>query len=431
MKNKDKTNIFETLNHTADNNFSLTDFCLFLEETKLNFPYYHNIRTLDELLERDEQREKDGFKRKINIGKIIKPGKGKKNKVVIVPTTTEDKFYHDNRITEESENGEDAGEGEVTGTAEGEEGDVIGEAPVQQEGEGEGTGAGSGSGEGHDVLSNAYDLGKILTEKFKLPNLKEKGKKKSLTKFIYDLTDSNRGSGQILNKKKTLKEIIKTNIALEKFDLTKPFKTEDLLINPRDFVYNILSRERDMEAQALVFFVRDYSGSMYGKPTEYVCSLHLMIFSWLIYQYNERVETRFILHDTNAKEVKDFHTYYNSSVAGGTQIQSSFELVNKIVSEENLANDYNIYVFYGGDGDDWTPNVENFTEQFNNMFNYVSRIGISIITPIYSTGTETVFEKFLKENKILEKQPELIKFDSFSQDVNEERLIESIKKMTE
>jgi uncharacterized protein len=431
MNKKDKNRInVKRQNFTESSDFCLTDFCLFLGETKLSFPYYHNIKTLDELLERDKQREKDGFKRKINIGKIIKPGKGKKNKVVIVPTTTEDKFYHDSRITEDSED-KKPGEGEVTGTAEGEEGDVIGEAPLSQEGEGGGTGAGSGNGEGHDVLSNAYDLGKILTEKFKLPNLKEKGKKKSLTKFIYDLTDSNRGSGQILNKKKTLKEIIKTNIALDRFDPENPFNTETLIINPRDFIYNVLSKERDMEAQALVFFVRDYSGSMYGKPTEYVCSLHLMIFSWLIYQYNERVETRFILHDTNAKEVKDFHTYYNSSVAGGTTIQSAFELVNKIVTEENLANDYNIYVFYGGDGDDWTPKIESFVEQFSKMFTYVSRIGISLITPTYSSGSETTFEKFLKENKILSKFPELIKLDSFSQDVNEERLIESIKKLTE
>jgi uncharacterized protein len=426
MSKDEKEDSFKNLEKISKkSNYCSNDICLFLNDTKLNFPYYHNIKTLDELLNRDKQREKDGFNRKINIGKIIKPGKGKKNKVVIVPTTTEDKFYHDTRITEDDE------EGEVSGTAKGEEGDVIGEAPLKPEGEGEGIGAGSGEEDGHEVLSNAYDLGKILTEKFKLPNLKEKGKKKSLTKFIYDLTDSNRGSGQILNKKKTLQEILKTNLGLKIFHPDKPFNTEDLIICPRDYMYNVLSKERDMEAQALVFFVRDYSGSMYGKPTEIVCSLHLMIFSWLIYQYNERVETKFILHDTNAKEVKDFHTYYNSSVAGGTSIQSSFELVNKIVSEEHLANDYNIYIFYGGDGDDWTPKVESFKKEFNQIFSYVSRVGISLITPSYNTNGETIFENFLKENKILDKEPNLIKLDCFNQDVNEERLIECIKKLTE
>ena len=40
----------------------------------------------------------------------------------------------------------------------------------------------------------------------------------------------------------------------------------------------------------------------------------------LLYQYAMQVETRFILHDTEAKEVPDFYTYYNSKVAGGTQV---------------------------------------------------------------------------------------------------------------
>ena len=432
MKEKRKNSTFQKpeLEIGFENNSCFTDFCLFLENTRLNFPYYHNIKTLDELLTRDRQREKDGFKRKINIGKIIKPGKGKKNKVIIVPTTTEDKFFHDNRITEETKNSDDNEQGETTGTAEGEEGDVIGEIPITPEGEGEGIGAGSGEGESHEVLSNAYDLGKILTEKFKLPQLKDKGKKKSLTKFIYDLTDSNRGSGQILNKKKTLQKILKTNIALKRFNPDNPSDTDNLIITPKDYIYNTLSAERDFEAQAMVFFVRDYSGSMYGTPTELICSLHLMIFSWLIFQYNEHVETRFILHDTKAKEVKDFHTYYNSAVAGGTDIQSAFELINKIVTEEKLYTDYNIYIFYGGDGDDWEEDTKVFTSELEKMFKYANRVGVSLIAPSWS-AVESVFEKFLKDSGILKKHSNIIKLDSFREDATQKRLIESIKKLVE
>ena len=58
----------------------------------------------------------------------------------------------------------------------------------------------------------------------------------------------------------------------------------------------------------MVFVLRDYSGSMNGKPTELVVSQHVMIYSWLLYQYERQVETRFILHDTEAKEVDDFYT---------------------------------------------------------------------------------------------------------------------------
>ena len=68
--------------------------------------------------------KKDGFPRKIDVGRLIKPGKGGKEKVVIVPTTVEEKFIHDTSFRTE--------EGESTGgSGEGEEGEVIGEQPVR------------------------------------------------------------------------------------------------------------------------------------------------------------------------------------------------------------------------------------------------------------------------------------------------------------
>src|SRR5208337_961161 len=52
--------------------------------------YTAGIRSLDELIERDRQREKDGFPRKIRIGRMIRPGRGGKECFVIVPTTVEE-----------------------------------------------------------------------------------------------------------------------------------------------------------------------------------------------------------------------------------------------------------------------------------------------------------------------------------------------------
>jgi len=381
-------------------------------------PMYNNIKTLEELLERDEQRAKDGFKKKISLGKIVKPGKN--NSFVVVPTTIEDKFYHNrNSKEDEEQSAGTSGEGE-------EEGDVIGEAPLKEEGEeGEG-GAGNGKGGDHDSKSDAYDLGKILTEKFKLPNLKDKGKKKSATKFKYDLTDVNRGSGQILDKKRTLKQIIKTNIALERIGEGTENDFSNLLINPHDYMYRTLSRERDYESQAVVFFIRDYSGSMWGKPTELVCTQHMMIYSWLIYQFQERVDSRFILHDLSAKEVPDFNTYYNTNVAGGTRVKSSVELVNKIVEDENLAKDNNIYVFYGGDGDDWDPSTNETDKEIEKMLKFTNRMGITIVTQDNAPHIPS-FPAYLEHVGLLDKHKDLMKLDVLSQNSSEDRVIEGIK----
>lgn len=382
-----------------------------------------NLKTLDELLDKDKKREEDGFPRRIRIGKYIKPSQDNKGQIIIVPTTTEPKFYHDDSVTEEEETG---------GSGEGEEGEVIGEQQAQpQEGEGEGQGAGEGGGASHDVSTDAFDLGKILTEKFELPNLKNKGKKKSFTKYVYDLTDRNRGFGQFLEKKETLKKVIQTNILLGNIDGETEFDPSKIIISPKDHVYRILSKEKDFESQAIVFFIRDYSGSMQGAPAEVISKQHLFIYSWLMYQYQNNVLSRFILHDTEAKEVPDFHTYYSSQVAGGTKVAPAFQLVRKIVEEERLYIDYNIYIFYGTDGDDWEENGKDMLEALRGLLVHTNRAGITVARNSWASGAETTVEKYLKSSGLLKEKADLLRLDAFKADeANEERIIESIKNLT-
>ena len=388
------------------------------------------MTTLDELLGRDKKREEDGFKRKIRIGQIVKPGSGGKEKIIVVPTTVEEKFVHD-----EIKLDQDPGEGESTGgTGEGEEGDIIGEQPVRpEEGEGEGEGAGEGPGEGqggeHEFESNAYELGKVLSQDFELPNLKDKGKKRTLAKYTYDLTDKNKGVGQFLDKKATLKKIVETNITLGNIPDVSNIDTTRFIISPQDLIYRILSREKAYESQALVFFLRDYSGSMGGKVTQTVVSQHVMLYSWLMYQYEKQVETRFILHDTEAREVADFYKYYSYKVAGGTKVFTAFKLVNDIVERESLARDYNIYVFHGTDGDDWDKEGTQTIKEIERMLAYAARIGITIVEHSYVGAKQTEVEKYLKTSGILTQHKDLIKMDVMGENVDDSRIIQGIKRL--
>ena len=385
--------------------------------------YSAGLRSLDELLEKDKQREGDGFPRKIRVGRMIKPGKGGKDRVVVVPTTVEEKFIHD-KLTVPEEDGEASG-----GSGDGQEGEVIGEQPVHAPEPGSGAGPGEGEEGPHEVESNAYDLGRILTEKFELPNLKDKGKKRSLTRYTYDLTDRNKGFGQVLDKKATLREIVETNIHLGNIPDPSSIDPTGFLIAPSDRVYRILSKERDFESQAMIFFLRDYSGSMQGKATELVVTQHVLIYSWLLYQYSRQVESRFILHDTSAKEVDDFYTYYNSKVAGGTKVVSAYQLVNEIVHTENLSRDYNIYVFHGTDGDDWDTEGKETLPELEKMLTYANRVGITIAEHAGTTHGSTEVEKYIKGSELLTEKPQLIRLDTLREDADEPRLIEGIKKL--
>ena len=384
--------------------------------------YVNRLRSIDELLERDKQREKDGFPRKIRVGRLVKPRKGDKEKIVVVPTTVEEKFLHEKRLAPS----EDDSSG---GSGKGEEGEIIHEQPVHDPDTQGGSASGQGDGGQHEMESNAYDLGKILTEHFELPNLKDKGKKRSLSRYTYEMTDKNQRFGQIIDKKATLRKIVETNIILGNLPDIGCIDPSGFLISPSDRIYRILSREKDYDSQAMVFFLRDYSGSMIGKPTRLVVSQHVLIYSWLLYQYAMQVESRFILHDTEAKEVDDFYTYYNSKVAGGTRVASAFRLVNDIVEKENLAANYNIYVFHGTDGDDWDADGQESILQLKKMLIYANRIGITIAEHSSSSDNETEVEKYLKKSKLLDEKPNLFRLDVMEEDADESRIIEGIKQL--
>jgi hypothetical protein len=413
------------IDHPASPNhlYAYSDL-LFLQQQPRPYVAFQNyLKSLDELLDQDQKREEDGFPRKIRVGRLVRPGKGGKEKIVVVPTTVEEKLIHDRAIQSKEEEESSGGAGE------GEEGEVIGEQPVHGS-DGSGEGPGEGEGGAHEVESSAYDLGRILTEQFELPNLKDKGKKRSLTRYTYDMTDRNKGYGQILDKKATLKNIVETNIHLGNLPDPDHIDPTKFLISPSDRIYRILSREKDFESQAMVFFLRDYSGSMTGKPTDIVVSQHVLIYSWILYQYARQVETRFILHDTEATEVDDFYTYYNSKVAGGTRVSSAYKKVNEIVEQENLISDYNIYIFHGTDGDDWDTEGKEAIPELKKMIGYASRIGITIAqrTSGYQSGTSEV-QEYLEKSNLLMDYPDLIRLDIVADDANETRLIDSIRNL--
>ena len=165
------------------------------------------------------------------------------------------------------------------------------------------------------------------------------------------------------------------------------------------------------------------------KPTELVVSQHVLIYSWLLYQYARQVESRFILHDTDAKEVPDFYTYYNSRVAGGTKVVAAYRLVNEIVRNESLAKDYNIYIFHGTDGDDWDRDGKETLPELKQMLTYANRVGITIVENAFGGGGKTEVEKYVAASKLPEANPDLFRMDTIKESADEARLIKGIKKL--
>lgn len=374
-----------------------------------------SLEPLQDILKRDKERQEDGFLSKVKFRRILTAN----NKVIVVPYVEEEKLVHGEfepmnielRLDAASES-DSPDIDETLGHGDGEVGDVIGEVPMPDRGSGDGDGDGDGdpdSGAGdedadHAFEEEAYELGKRLTEKLQLPNLKDKPRKVPTDEYTYDLTDRHKGSGQVLDKKETLRQIVKTNLIIGKVGKDN-LDTKKMIVSPGDMVYRVLSRERVWKAQAVVIFLRDYSGSMWGEPTRALVSQHLMIYAWLLVQYEKRVIPRFFVHDHSAREVTA-KEYFSLGSWGGTFIASGYKKINETVEGEGLASDYNIYVFQGSDGDDGDYEGEHAILELKKILRYASRMGVTLFKhPYYiHQKQETIFEQYIRASGILERK---------------------------
>jgi uncharacterized sporulation protein YeaH/YhbH (DUF444 family) len=114
-------------------------------------------------------------------------------------------------------------------------------------------------------------------------------------------------------------------------------------------------------------------------------------------------------------------------VAGGTYVYPAFNLSLEIIEKEQLARDYNIYIFYGTDGDDWEDKGTNLVEAITKNLQYTNRIGITIAQSSWSMG-KTKVESNLESSGLLKSKSELIRLDSFeAEKASEDRIIQGIK----
>ena len=398
------------------------------------------LESLPDLLKRNQERKQDGFLPKIKFRKILTAN----NKVISVPYVEEEKLLHgqfEPKIVEfhsEIASALDSPDiDETLGHGDGDVGDVIGEVPMPGrggDGDGDGDGGdGTDSGAGdedadHTLEEEAYELGKTLSEKLQLPNLKDKPRKVPTDEYTYDLTDRHKGSGQVLDKKETLRRIVKTNLILGRIDKDN-LDTKKMIISPDDRMYRVLSRERVWKAQAVSVFMRDYSGSMQGEPTRALVSQHLMIYAWLLVQYERRVVPRFFVHDHSAREVTA-KEYFGLGSWGGTFIASGYKKINEVVEGEGLESDYNIYVFQGTDGDDGDDEGEYAIPELKKILRYTSRMGVTLFKhPYYiSQNYKTTFEKYIEASGIPE-QKDVFRMHVMPQyyDVTDAMNIEALK----
>lgn len=230
-----------------------------------------------------------------------------------------------------------------TGMGDGEPGDPIDGDPQKGKGKGKA---------GEDSEDHAYtaeftpdELAQMLGDELQLPNIEPKGKGKinSVTHKYNGI--QNVGSEGLRHFKRTYKQALKRSISSGEYDPDNP----SIIPIKDDKRYKAPSYIEEPDCNTVCIYMMDVSGSMGDKEKHLVKSTVFWINLWLTSQY-KNIENRFIVHDTEAKEVnKD--EFFTISEAGGTKISSSLELCIKMIKEEHPFNDWNVYPFYFGDSD--------------------------------------------------------------------------------
>jgi len=231
------------------------------------------------------------------------------------------------------------------GQGDGEPGQPI--ARGDQEGEGHGQ---AGSDPGAHVLEvevTLAELAAILGDQLELPRIQPKGRA-NITQQKNKYNSIRRvGPESLRHFKRTYVEALRRQMIEGAYSSSNP----RIVPIKDDRRYRSWDARPEPEANAVIVYIMDVSGSMTDDQKQIVRTESFWIDTWLRSQY-QGIERRYIIHDAAAKEV-DENTFYRTRESGGTRISSAYKVCLDLLSKSFSPDEWNIYVFQFSDGDNW------------------------------------------------------------------------------
>lgn len=235
------------------------------------------------------------------------------------------------------------------GQGDGEPGDTLSQGSGQGDQPGQGPEAGEAEGEkAVEVEVAIEELAQALGEELQLPRIEPKGAKQIITERGRYTGIRPVGPKALRHFKRTYKQALRRSIAMGTFDPKNPV----VVPIKDDLRFRAWKSASSPEANAVLIYMMDVSGSMGEEQKQIVRIESFWINAWLKSQY-KGVETRYIIHDATAREV-DEHTFFHTRESGGTLISSAYKLCAQIIQSDYPVSDWNIYLFQFSDGDNWS-----------------------------------------------------------------------------
>lgn len=250
-------------------------------------------------------------------------------------------------------------------------GDVIGKEPGGDKGK---------KGKPGDIPGDTMPVGvdlkyvlQFLKEELQLPNLKPKDSSEIFReKTIYNGLRKT-GPESLRHTRKTMRNAMVRMMQTDEYDEKNPI----IVPIQDDKRYRSWNIKQLPESNAVIFFARDWSGSMDDEKCDIVSNTSWWLDCW-IKQFYERTETVYIGHDTRA-EVCDQEKFYKHRYGGGTMCSSAFKLIKEKIKIKYPIDQWNIYVFYFSDGENYDSDNEKVAKMLTSLQTKCNAIGIGQI----------------------------------------------------
>ncbi len=109
----------------------------------------------------------------------------------------------------------------------------------------------------------------------------------------------------------------------------------------------------------------DVSGSMTKSKKFLARSFFFLLYQFLNHKYSS-VDVVFVSHTADAHEV-DEEQFFTQVPNGGTLVSTGLKKVEEIIEKRYHPNNWNIYTFYCGDGDNWGIDNKEAVATFRNL----------------------------------------------------------------
>lgn len=243
-------------------------------------------------------------------------------------------------------------------------GDKIGKTDRKQQ-QGDGKKGSGGDGEGGFELMLEFkidDLVAWLWEELQLPNLQTKTGDSRDDDYVREGWNR-RGARSRLDRRRSMKEAIKRRAV----DVHGPAFTND------DLRYRQLVVRKQPATKAVVFFAMDVSSSMRDRDRKLAKTFFFWVMQGLRRQYQE-IQLVYIAHTVKAWEF-DETEFFQVRGSGGTVASTAFDAVIDIADSRYDPSQYNVYLFYASDGENFRDDHDRATASLAEIASFANCLG--------------------------------------------------------